>query len=330
MSVASIQQVRDVRPHPNADALDLCTVLGWQVVVKKGEFKSGDQCVYIEIDSVLPDRPEFEFLRNKNFRIKPIRLRGSDSAGIAFPLNILPQGNVYDDGQDVTDLIGAKHYEKPLPAELAGKAIGNLPGFLIMTDEKNLRSNPEALDELKGREYYITRKDDGSSATYFIKNGEFGVCSRKIHLAETEGNTIWKLAREHDIEAKLKDFFRDQDVAIQGEIVGPSVQKNPLGLQNHELHVFNIFFIQERTYGALVQVQGFCNGTGIPMVSLIEMGDKFNYDIPKLVKLANVQRYPTGKPAEGIVIRPQWPLRSTVLNKDWSGKIINENYEDKS
>jgi len=58
------------------------------------------------------------------------------------------------------------------------------------------------------------------------------------------------------------------------------------------------------------------------------MGDKFQYSLEALLKMANSLKYPNGTPAEGIVIRPQWPLRSLVLNKEWSGKIISENYKD--
>ena len=155
--------------------MELATVLGWQVVIKKGEYISGDLCVYIVIDTVLPEKPEFEFLRNKNFRIKHIRLRGEQSAGICFPMSILPgktvmvddgKGNPtetqaqWEEGEDVTDILGIKHYEKPMPAQLAGQAFGNMPGFLIITDEDNLRSYPNALPEMYGRPYYITRKDD--------------------------------------------------------------------------------------------------------------------------------------------------------------------------
>src|SRR5512137_243642 len=128
-NLATMQVVKNVRHHPNADALDLVQILGWQVVTKRDEFKEGDLCVYIVIDTVLPEKPDFEFLRNKHFRIKPIRLRGEESAGICFPLSIL--GNFgYDmrgpvmEGVDVTQWIGVKHYEKPVPAELAGQAFG--------------------------------------------------------------------------------------------------------------------------------------------------------------------------------------------------------------
>lgn len=88
-NLATIQTIRDVRKHPNADALDIVKVLGWDVVTKRDEFKVGDLCVYIVIDTVMPEVPEFEFLRNKHFRIKPIRLRKEYSNGICFPIDIL-------------------------------------------------------------------------------------------------------------------------------------------------------------------------------------------------------------------------------------------------
>src|SRR5512137_1926212 len=195
-NLATMQVVKNVRHHPNADALDLVQVLGWQVVTKRDEFKEGDLCVYIVIDTVLPEtNPVFEFLRNKHFRIKPIRLRGEESAGIAFPTSILALHEYLNkqwvEGEDVTDILGVKHYEKPVPAELAGQAFGGLPGFLIMTDEDNLRTYPTALEELWGRPYYITRKDDGCSGTFFFHNGEFGVTSRRIHLKPSDTNGFW-------------------------------------------------------------------------------------------------------------------------------------------
>ena len=61
--LVSIQIVSSVEPIENADRIELVHVLGWQCVVKKGEFQIGDKCVYFEVDSFLPIRPEFEFLR---------------------------------------------------------------------------------------------------------------------------------------------------------------------------------------------------------------------------------------------------------------------------
>ncbi|WP_337564108.1 hypothetical protein [Megasphaera sp.] len=62
--LASIQKIISLTPIPNADRIELARVLGWKCVVKKGEFKVGDKCVYIEIDSIPPsDNPVFDFLK---------------------------------------------------------------------------------------------------------------------------------------------------------------------------------------------------------------------------------------------------------------------------
>jgi len=87
--LASIQIVKNIVPIVGADSIEKLEVLGWELVAKKGDFKIGNFCVYIEIDAILPERPEFEFLRERKFRIKTVKLRGQISQGIAFPLDIL-------------------------------------------------------------------------------------------------------------------------------------------------------------------------------------------------------------------------------------------------
>jgi RNA ligase (TIGR02306 family) len=339
-NLATIQIIKSIKPHPNADKLELATVLGWQVVVKKGEFKPGNLCVYVVTDTVMPDLPEFEFLKSKNFRIKPIRLRGESSNGICFPLSVLQSSFVTPlESNDVTDQMGVIHYEKPLPAQLAGNAVGRIPNFIIITDEDNLRSYPHALAELYGKEYYITRKDDGSSCTFFKTSGPpldsldetFGVCSRKINLQKDENNGFWKMAIKYDIERKLTEFMKDVDIskiAIQGELVGPNVQKNPLGLENLEFHAFGLLHIPLRKYYPFSVLREFCNKFEVPMVHVIEHGASFNYSLEELIGIANNLKYPNNTPAEGIVIRPTFEMHSQVLNKQWSGKVISEHYED--
>ena len=124
--LASIQAVNAVEPIPNADAIERVRILGWWVVAKKGELKIGDKVVYCEIDSLLPERPEFEFLRASSFkpardgmpagfRIKTVKLRGQVSQGICFPLSILPTGSPTDDGADVTEILGVNKWEPPVP-----------------------------------------------------------------------------------------------------------------------------------------------------------------------------------------------------------------------
>ena len=334
--IATIQKVTNVRAHPNADALDLCNILGWQVVVKRNEFKEGEFCVYIPIDSVLPDKPEFEFLRNKDFRIKTIKLRGNLSQGICFPLSILGdtwnaiRSNSPDislEGSDVTELVGATHYEKPIAPELAGRVVGGFPGWLRITDELNIKSYPEILTEMAGRPYYITRKDDGQSATYFLKDGAFGVCSRKLQLAD-DGNGYWAMAHKYELEARMRSWFGNDDIAIQAEIVGPPIQGNKMGLKEKELHIFNLV-AKNREYMPFEKLREFCEFAKIPMVTQIDVGLAFMYDLPYLQNLANNLKYPNGSAAEGIVIRPTEYVYSPTTEWALSGKVVSETFQVK-
>jgi RNA ligase (TIGR02306 family) len=328
-NLAKVEKINEIRPHPNADKLEIATVLGWQVVVKKGEFKKGDLCIYVVTDTVLPENPEFEFLRNKNFRIKPIRLRGQSSNGICFPLSIVQEP--LSESTDVTELLGVTHYEKPISSQLSGNAIGHIPSFLQVTDEDNLRTYPDALKEIIGESFYITRKDDGSSCTCYLQDDKFGVCSRKIDLEKNLANGFWKMAIKYNIEEKLRDFISDghsTGVALQGEVVGPGVQKNPLGLEELEFHPFGLFNISNRQHYPYQALKEFCTKHELAMVVVVNEGDSFSYSLESLIELANEVKYPNGSPAEGIVIRPTRHMHSQILNKQWSGKVISELYED--
>jgi hypothetical protein len=204
-----------------------------------------------------------------------------------------------------------------------------LPGFLIMTDEDNLRTYPDALPELWGRQYYITRKDDGCSGTFYINGGEFGVCSRRIDLKENETNGFWRMARKYDLEKVLRTEFGDEPWAIQGEVCGPGIQDNHLGLTELELHNFNLFDIKTRTYANYDKLAEFCKKYNLIRVTdIVSDGSAFGFNIEELVKLASEQKYPNGYPAEGIVIRPQEGFTSTILKKAWSGKVLNPLFDD--
>lgn len=96
--LAHIETIKNLEPIEGADLIEKATILGWTVVVKKGEFKIGDKCIYIEIDSQLKDIPCFEFLRTRKFRIKIAKLKGIVSYGIVFPLSILKEKNILEDG----------------------------------------------------------------------------------------------------------------------------------------------------------------------------------------------------------------------------------------
>ena len=109
-ALAHVELIKDIQPIEGADKIEVATVLGWRIVIAKADnFQIGDKVVYIEIDSKVPERPEFEFLRDRKFRIRTIRLRGQYSQGLIMPISIL-KGHNYEVGADVTKELGITYY----------------------------------------------------------------------------------------------------------------------------------------------------------------------------------------------------------------------------
>jgi len=321
--LASVQRIKEISMIKGADSIEVASILGWKVVVKKSEFKVGDLVVYCEIDSVLPEgRPEFEFLRNKKFRIKTIKLRNQVSQGIAFPLNILPK-NEYKEGEDVTDIIGVTKYEVPIPACLSGEVKGSFPGYVYKTDETRIQAEPNLIEEFKGRKVYISQKIDGTSGTFCNFDDEIDVCSRNLSLIEKEDNTFWKLFHKYEMK---KIFESVGNFAIQGEVAGPGIQKNRLCLKDHELFVFNIFNIDKSKYLDFKDMIDFCKKWNLTHVPILESDIEFNYTLDELLKLAQGKYEGTKNDAEGIVIRPIIETYSKTLNSRLSVKVINNKF----
>jgi len=279
--LASIQKIINIEPIENADNIEKLTILGWQLVSKKEQFKIGDLCVYCEIDSILPDKPEFEFLRPRKFRIKTIKLRGQISQGLCLPLSILPANRRWVEGDEVTKIIGVKKHDPQAEAEL--KEIEriasirnnrifkffkryswvrrlfiknnryNFPAFIRKTDEERVQNLSKEYPLWKDLKFDITEKLDGTSATYFlIKNKGisrlwkpyiFGVCSRNFHLIKNDGSVYWKIAKKLDIKKKLTRLADNgfDTHVLQGEIVGKGVQKNHYKLDDIQFYIFDLY-----------------------------------------------------------------------------------------
>ena len=199
--LASIQRIKAIAPIEGADAIEKIEVLGWELVAKKGDFKVDDFCVYVEIDSILPDKPEFEFMRPRKFRIRTIRLRGQISQGIAFPTSILPSGTKIEEDLDVTDLLGITKHDpeqeslvvakepvfddknkyirfykkhKYLITKRIKKALGistktvsdDFPSYIPRTDETRVQNMHRGLATHEGKVAYVSEKLEGSSTTF--------------------------------------------------------------------------------------------------------------------------------------------------------------------
>ncbi len=339
--LASIQTITSLSPIPGADNILVAQVLGWQCVVKREEFKSGDRCVYFEIDSILPIAQWNDHLRKdpaKPLRVKTIRLRGQLSQGLALPMNLLPVGE-YELGQDVTELAGVVKYEPVIPAELSGKVKGNFPGFLHKTDEIRLQSVPEVLDEAiaKGLVLIGTLKMDGTSFTAYRRDADFGVCSRNLDLKETEDNAHWKIARKLKLEEILRSEPRN--LCIQGEMVGPGIQGNKMGFKEIDLYLFNLFDIDAGKYLGYAELREFCKKHGLKVVKevkridLCELASSRDINprchVSFYLEIANNLTYDNGTPAEGIVWRSACESYSEVLKGRMSFKTISNRFLEK-
>jgi RNA ligase (TIGR02306 family) len=249
--------IKDILPIEGADLIELAIVDGWQCVVKRGEFKVGDIGVYFEVDSFLPIKPEYEFLRKggykvveglgEGFHLRTIKLKGKLSQGLLLPL---PPSELPLLGEDLSEIYGVRKYEKPIPTQLEGKVKGNFPDFLRKTDQERVQ-NLDDTSKIAGYTFETTLKLDGSSMTVYVRNGYIGVCSRNLELDMADESTSFvKTAHTSGAFAALDVFYNETsgNIALQGELMGPGVQGNREDLPSLQFFVFDIWDIDRQEY----------------------------------------------------------------------------------
>ncbi|XP_046441440.1 uncharacterized protein LOC124192264 [Daphnia pulex] len=252
--LATIRVIDELHPIEGADAIECAVVGGWKVVVKKGEYAVGDLAVYLEIDSWVPtelapflskgkDPREFEGIKGE--RLRTVKLRGQLSQGLFLPFDVLRGAVVIlAESADVSEFLGIVKWEKPMNAQLAGMAKGNFPSLIPKTDQERMQNLKKEIAGAveSGLQFEITEKLEGSSMTAYLIDGVFGVCSRNVDLKETEGNTFWQIAREYDIEDKMR-IAGLNNFAIQGELIRPGIQGNIYKLSKPMFMVFDMYNI---------------------------------------------------------------------------------------
>lgn len=325
--LATIQRIIDITDIENADNICRAQVLGWGVVIKRDDFNVGDLVCFFEIDSVLPPSEKYAFLEKTNWRVKSCRLRGCLSQGLVLPLSILPETifstsgdavfvNVENlqEGDDVTDALGIIKYEPPVSASLGGQIKGNFPGFLHKTDTDRIQSNTRLLHQYIGVTFIAHEKLDGSSMTVYYRDGEFGVCSRNLDIKESDDNSFWQVAKKYDLPNKLAALG---NYSIQGELIGPGVQKNKYALKELDFRVFDVFDIDKGEYVPTDLGKTIAAELGLTWCPYItEYTFTENTTVDELLGLAE------GKSAlnpnqerEGLVFRPQDEMNDTRMGR---------------
>ena len=335
--LASIQVVQEIRPIEGADAIESIRVQDWWVVSKKGEFKVGDRCCYMEIDSLLPMIPQFDFMASRGtkkvtlddgktvegYRLKTAKLRGSLSQGMVINMDVVQEiagRSDFFEGDDMTEIIGIHKFENPVPACLSGLAKGTFPTMLgPKSDQERAQNLRRSIWDAYQADhaFQVTVKLDGSSATYFKltedtarkfgTEARFGVCSRNLELKESEGNAFWAMAKELDLARRIPD-----DIMVQGELVAPNIQANFEGVTKPMLFIYNAWDIKNQKRVSPQVTATLCELMGIHHVPVLHRSVCLRQLFPEatqdtivndLLKFAEGPSGLNGKTREGLVFK---------------------------
>lgn len=328
--LATVRKITGFKEIPNRDFIVLALIDGWQAIVHKDEFKEGELVIFCEPDSVLPAKPEFEFLAKRKYRVTTMKMAGVLSQGLVLPISMLRYNNVQL-GDDVTDELNIHHYEgnidntveAPRKPRKEAKWLRRcfpciygffakkrqqreeFPRFLTKTDEERIQNIPYFLG--LNTKWTITEKIDGTSTTFFLRKKlfgyEFGVCSRNKRLLKPDDTPYWQMANKLDIKNVLKDLLgKSKWIAIQGECIGPKIQGNPYKLNEVRFYAFNLIYPSGRidSYNAY-NILEHCKVPFVPILETdVSFQDKSAQDLINMAdgksKLADVNR-------EGFVCR---------------------------
>lgn len=333
--MATIRRIDDIRPIEKADAIECAIVGGWTVVVKKGEYKPGDIAVYCEIDSFIPTaiapfltKPghyakTFEGVEGE--RLRTVKLRGQLSQGLLLPMSLAFEkfdGSKFDEGQefgefffvdnDMSELLGITKYEAPIPANLAGEVKGMFPSRIPKTDQERIQNLTvefaQWLEKGTDMSWEITEKLDGSSMTVYFLDGEVGVCSRNLDLKRNPDNSLWKTAIANGLEEKLT--AKGRNIAVQGELVGASIQGNMYKFNGQGFYVYDVYDIDAGKYFTPAERKAFTDEFKLQHCPVLAHSAKF-LDTLGIKSVEHILRYaegqsvlaPIGVEREGVVFK---------------------------
>jgi len=330
--MASIRKIDAIDPIEGADAIEVATVGGWKVVVKKGEYAVGDLAVYLEIDSWVPHelapfltsagKEPREYNGVKGERLRTVKLRGQISQGLLLPIpedTIKGAGILVEDDLDLTDHLFIQKWERPVAAQLAGQIRGNFPSLVPKTDQERIQNLSKEFDYLMRDSWSITEKLDGSSCTFYLDDeNEFHVCSRNLDLKEDENNSYWKVARKFDIESVMRRNSM-KGMAIQGEMIGEGIQGNQykVGL---DFYVYDMYNVHTGQYILPVQLKAACERLGLKHVPILGEGISLvGSSIQSLLEEAQGKSQLNGSEREGIVFKSETFHDSSfkVISNKW-------------
>lgn len=278
--------IKEIFPHPNATALEYAKVYDFNVVVRKNEYKVGDEVIYVPIDSVLPLNletkifgPESKIKLNKS-RVKQIKIRGHYSQGMIINIDDVVEFlgidrvrrlGSYEPDEDLSFDLGITKYEPPQASYQAGLARKRdkpreNPFFHKYGGIDNFKWYPDLFAE--GEEVSVTEKVHGSNirAGYvpFVANSLWRKLIKLLKLAPTHqwvygSNNVQLQSRWNykgfygeDVYGKVLEKYGVKDKLKPGEVIyaelyGDGIQKNyNYGCKNGE-HKLVVFDVKIQT-----------------------------------------------------------------------------------
>jgi hypothetical protein len=358
--------------------------MDWTVIVGIEDFTIGSKTIYIEVNTILPVRPEFEFLRKRcyserrgGFVIKTMKMGGVLSQGLALPESTFESFGISRNTSsmiDVTSFLGARAIEDEGPSiekqpskferfvdkwfylifkkHWIVKTTSSFPSDLVnKTDETQVQNLGFVYELWAGKNVYSTVKMDGSSLTCILNKGRFIVTSRNTrlydapirkaksqlnpnHMKRYRDNAFLYVMAKYNVPAMMWQYYKTTNkrwFALSGELCGPAIQKNRIGLSDYEWFVFNFEDVKDRRFHKwtnLVVMAARCGFSTVPHI------ETRIFDFKNLDELRNYARgsYPNGHPREGVVIRLCDPLDKYIpepqgrMSNMSSFKIINEDF----
>ena len=349
--LASIQRVKAIRPIEGADKIEVVQVLNWDCVAQKGLYNVGDKVIYFEIDALLPDIPMLEWLKKSawsqklnKYKISTHKFRNQISQGLVMPISdlkelymqincknsvrVFPMSIVDpEEGYDLTEELNIEKYEPPVSNGPLGEVISH-EWYVPKTDEERIQVCAEnVLPEymkIDQNNWYASIKLDGTSCTAGLFEDTFLIGGRNQWYKGP--NMYTETVKKYgDIETKAREYLEATGVYVvfQGELCGPGIQSNKLGLKEKEWFIFNVFVSTTGKMDSyekldLIGMLGMCERFGLKHVPLVNAEDKFDFKtgtsiddiVDKLLYYADNFRYRTyfenaspNQIAEGLVFR---------------------------
>lgn len=336
--IAKIEKLESIK---DKDRIELATIGGFTVIVEKGKYQENDLVIYCEYDTILPVKPEFEFLRSRcysklynGFRISAMKMAGVISQGIVFSLDILPKDIKIKEGLNVADILNIQKYDpeafrelnsikknnKVLKFFMKNKAFRKIwlkihvkpkrgyPSTVKRSEETNIQ---KLFDEYKEKYnntlFYLSEKVEGQSATFLIQKNKYKFLSHNVDMTKSSNSNWQKISNKYNIEKRLRDYKKKykKEIAIQGEIAGPGIQKNIYKFKELKLFIFKITNTKTGVSFNYKELKETCDELDLAMVPILEFKT-----LEKFKTIEDILKYSDGKSClndkvlrEGIVWR---------------------------